>query len=191
MLRLKDVECLKTYDVDGYIAYYIPEHHLANKSGKVYEHMIAAEEMLGRKLNNGEVVHHKDKNRHNNSFDNLMVFKTISDHSAYHKGREAILDGDVYIALGKYKHNGNSLKNKCPNCDNYKDIHAALCIDCYNVERAKNIPSKEILEELLKNNSMCAIGRKFKVSDSAVRKWCRKYGLPFKRKDIKEYFEIN
>lgn len=86
MLDLKEFEGLNTYDVNGYIMYYLPKHHLANKSGKVYQHMIAAEQMLGRKLKPEEVVHHNDRNRKNNSFDNLIVFKTIADHTAYHQG---------------------------------------------------------------------------------------------------------
>ena len=72
MLDLREFEGLNTYDVNGYIAYYLPKHHLANKSGKVYQHMIAAEQKLGRKLKPEEVVHHKDRNRYNNSFDNLF-----------------------------------------------------------------------------------------------------------------------
>jgi len=30
----------------------------------------------------------------------------------------------------------------------------------------------------------------FKVSDNAVRKWCKKYNLPSKRKDIQKYSDI-
>jgi len=97
MLDLKELDNLNTHNVNGYIAYYLPEHHLADGSGRVYQHMIVAEQMLGRKLNQEEVVHHKDRNRSNNSVDNLMVFKTVSDHTAYHMGCDIVLDGDVYI----------------------------------------------------------------------------------------------
>jgi len=31
--------------------------------------------------------------------------------------------------------------------------------------------------ETIDTMSWCAIGRKYKVSDNAVRKWARKYGL--------------
>lgn len=34
---------------------------------------------------------------------------------------------------------------------------------------------------------MCAIGRIYHVSDNAVRKWCKKYSLPFNKKDIEEF----
>jgi hypothetical protein len=31
----------------------------------------------------------------------------------------------------------------------------------------------------------------FGVSDNAVRKWCKAYGLPYKKKDIKNIVETN
>ena len=91
-----DLSNYKSFNDNGYVAYYIPEHHLASSVGIVYEHMIVAEEMLGRKLKKGEVVHHKDFNRSNNSVDNLMVFKTASDHAAFHRGRDIFLYEDAY-----------------------------------------------------------------------------------------------
>jgi len=72
----------------------------------------------------------------------------------------------------------------CPKCGNKKGCRAGVCIECLNKERAKRIPSKEEIYKLLLDNSMCAIGRMYGVSDNAVRKWCKKYGLPFNKKDI-------
>lgn len=54
---------------------------------KVYgrhEHRIVAEQMLGRPLKPGEVVHHIDENKRNNSPENLMVFASQKEHAAYH-----------------------------------------------------------------------------------------------------------
>ena len=48
------------------------------------EHRVVAERMLGRKLKPGEVVHHIDGNRQNNTPENLMVFKNTSEHLKYH-----------------------------------------------------------------------------------------------------------
>ena len=193
MLDLKEFEGLNTYDVNGYIAYYLPKHHLANKSGKVYQHMIAAEQMLGRKLKPEEVVHHEDRNKHNNSFGNLMVFKTGADHAAYHQGCKVKRDGDVYVAIRRSRKSITGKKNPvntCPLCGNEKHVNAIMCIDCRNKENAKNIPSKDELYNLLPNNSICAIGRMYNVSDNAVRKWCKKYELPINKKDIEKEFGI-
>lgn len=175
-----DLSGLKGFDKDGYIGYYIPNHHLANKAGIVYEHMIVAEEILGRELRDGETVHHKDRNRSNNSFDNLMVFKTMSDHSAFHQGMDIELDGDVYIAIRKPK------KDLCPVCGEIKYSIAGVCRNCHNKEKAKNIPVKEELCNLIFQYNMTQIGRMFNVSDNAVRKWCKKYNLPYKTSDIRQ-----
>jgi len=48
-----------------------------------HEHRVVAEKMLGRKLKKGEIVHHKDGNKHNNSPSNLEVM-TQSQHAKLH-----------------------------------------------------------------------------------------------------------
>lgn len=48
------------------------------------KHRVVAEQMLGRPLNEGEVVHHKDHNRSNNDPSNLEVM-TSSEHSSLHR----------------------------------------------------------------------------------------------------------
>jgi hypothetical protein len=48
-------------------------------------HRWAAEKKLGRKLREGEVVHHKDRNKKNNSPENLWVFKDQEKHDRVHK----------------------------------------------------------------------------------------------------------
>lgn len=49
------------------------------------EHRFVAEQMLGRVLLPGEVVHHKDRNKHNNDPSNLMVFTSQSEHATHHR----------------------------------------------------------------------------------------------------------
>jgi len=48
----------------------------------------------------------------------------------------------------------------------------------------KKIPL--ILESLRRTKSFSGTAREFGVSDNAVRKWCKKYNLPYKYNDIKQ-----
>lgn len=66
---------------------------------------------------------------------------------------------------------------KCSDCGDIitKRSKTGLCLKCSHKlqYKVKNRPSKEELEELLKINSYCAIGRMFGVSDNAIRKWLK------------------
>lgn len=65
--------------------------HLGKGEGKTYTktygrhtHRIVAEQMLGRPLKPGEVVHHIDGNKRNNNPENLMVFASQALHAKWH-----------------------------------------------------------------------------------------------------------
>lgn len=69
----------------------IRESRLGPGNGRTYEktfgvhtHRVLAEKRLGRKLLPGEIIHHIDGNRRNNSLDNLMVFNSQGDHVVWH-----------------------------------------------------------------------------------------------------------
>ena len=201
----------KTF-LNGYIAIYYPEHKRAFDNGCVYEHVLVAEKILGRPLNDDECVHHIDRDRTNNNESNLMIFATNHDHITYHAGGEAVLQDDgVYktkpLAI-KFIYNNrtkedidnqvvdpgsitiiNKMKyNLCPVCKlNLKSFDAAMCKSCRYQYQRKHIPPKEELEKLIYNTPFTKIGEVYGVTDNAVRKWCKKYGLPFRRKDLAKY----
>lgn len=195
-------------DLNGYISIYLPEHPRAFENGCVYEHIVVAEKILGRELKNGECVHHIDGNRKNNCEDNLMIFKTISDHAIFHMGGKPILQDDgtytcekrfVYMkSKNKIVKNQKTINDKerkskiqydlCSKCnENLKTVGAEMCAFCRKKERTKNIPPKEKLEEYLLTESYLGIGKIFGVSDNAIRKWCDKYNLPTRRNQLVEW----
>jgi len=78
-------ECLmlsKTHkDGNGYLRF--------NDSDELV-HRWVAEKKLGRKLNPGEVVHHRDRNKLNNSPSNLWIFRNQDEHDEVHEIDRAI-----------------------------------------------------------------------------------------------------
>lgn len=165
----------------------MPNHHLADKSGIVYEHKLVAEEyLLNRQLKKEEVVHHIDENKYNNNPNNLMIFASKADHAGFHKGLKATKIDDVYVCLEKghiSKNNTNRL-NKCPICGKEKSISSKMCLECYNNERDKNIPSREELKKNLLYRNFLYISKIYNVTDNAIRKWCKKYNLPHKTSEL-------
>lgn len=67
----------------GYIEVLIPNHHRARGNGYVFEHIIIAEEKIGRKLREDEVVHHINEIKTDNRKENLQVISK-SRHSTHH-----------------------------------------------------------------------------------------------------------
>jgi hypothetical protein len=49
-----------------------------------HTHRVVAEEILGRPLRKGEVVHHLDGNKRNNAPENLVVFSSQAEHAKWH-----------------------------------------------------------------------------------------------------------
>ena len=172
-------------DANGYICVWMPNHPRANPWGLVYEHILKAEEMLGRSLKDDEVVHHKDENRANNSYNNLLVFHNKANHTRFHQLHcpneelEQLEDGS-YIC--------NNSKIICPICGKLKDRKAKLCLECSQVmQRTVCRPSRSELKQLIRTKSFIDIGKQYGVSDNAIRKWCDYEGLPRNKSDIKKY----
>lgn len=57
-------------------------------------------------------------------------------------------------------------------------------INSVRQRKVKNRPTKEELSGMVNNQSFAEIGREFGVSDNTIRKWCKYYGLPFRKKDL-------
>jgi hypothetical protein len=60
-----------------------PPHPKRNAKGLYPLHRVLMENKIGRLLDSGEVVHHRDENKSNDSIDNLELL-TNSDHSRHH-----------------------------------------------------------------------------------------------------------
>ena len=71
-------------------------------------------------------------------------------------------------------------KRNCPKCGRVIWKTSSHCRHCRPRVQSKRRPEKEQLERMVREVPMTRIGQKFGVSDNAVRKWCRGYGIETK-----------
>ena len=88
----------------GYEVTYCPDHPRAWSTGYIYTHILIAEIKINRLLRDGEVVHHKNGIRTDNSIENI----DITNQSRHFK--EHLKDITTKM-----------VKLKCPNCGNVFD----------------------------------------------------------------------
>jgi hypothetical protein len=96
----------------------------------------------------------------------------------------------------------NRKKNCCSNCGAYQPFQRSskskLCIKCSNQKRKERRnqrkvewPSKEQLYLLIIQYPFTHIAKIYGVSETAVRKWCKTYELPYRKRDIKGLLQNN
>lgn len=60
--------------------------------------------------------------------------------------------------------------------------------ECYKEDMKGNRPVfLQLIQDFKELKSFVQVGLKYNVSDNAVRKWCKLYGIPFKSKELKEF----
>ena len=76
----------------------------------------------------------------------------------------------------------------CKKCGKEIWQGSIYCVDCAKIEaRLVDRPSRDELKELIRTMPFTKIGKKFGVSDNAIRKWCISMDLPSKSLEIKKY----
>jgi hypothetical protein len=158
----------KKTDVTLGYEYFIDRcHPLASPStGKVYYHRHIASIARDSWLLSSEIVHHIDGNKLNNKPNNLVVV-TKSNHAHIHKG---------YVQVYTCDRNGCDNKFNTPRKNNRTNTYCSSECAAFG-SRVTTRPTKEELIELISKHSLCAIGRKYGVSDNAVRKWRTAYNI--------------
>lgn len=161
-------------------------------------------------------LHHIDGDRDNNTLQNLILLcpichsLTTNFRGGNMKKKQHIqcqqcgkeirknkygLCKDCYVQKNydqkkqKYVYRDSVTKTyKCTECGvQTKKTQSGLCRTCLNKKMTTpNKPSKEVLQQQVKQHSMLSLGRKYGVSDNAIRKWCKQYGIDYKHGIRKE-----
>lgn len=103
-----------------------------------------------------------------------------TEHTKYYKSitiAQQLLDNPNLIPIPpEYRY------TKCKRSKKKKNI-----IKIYDLQvRLTSVPKRDVLiRDLKEMKNFKKIGKKYGVSDNAVRKWCKKYKLPYRASDIK------
>lgn len=153
----------------------------------LYVHNLVYRTFVGV-IPSGKELNHKDHNKLNNSKSNLEVLTHQEN---------LIKQVEFY---------GNKVRPRCKRCGKKFYIEdSVFCTKCLPLksngkrertdkEKASHTrkrkvvrPDKEKLFELISNNTFKKVGDLYNVSENTIRKWCKYYGLPFRRRDIEQH----
>lgn len=129
---------------------------------------------------------HIDGDTNNNTIENLRWICPNCDRQL-----------PTYAGRNKPKRVVKLPKKLCPVCGKEISRRANLCKDCYEKYRkekdqyvkggTQKRPDREKLKDLIRYVPFLQIAKIYGVSDNTIRKWCKKYNLPYRSNEIKKY----
>jgi hypothetical protein len=137
-----------------------------------------------RRASNGKIpvhLHHINGNPFDWTIENLQIL--CPNHHALTDNFGSLNTGKGYIFANRPATTRARLEhetsNACLYCASACSYKSKFCSrECLYMSQQKCIrPTKEQLKDEIANSNWMAIGRKYGVSDNAVRKWAKKYGI--------------
>ena len=73
----------------------------------------------------------------------------------------------------------------CCDCGTKITKGALRCKSCQaKLQSSLHKPLRDMLKQMIRNQSFVAIGKQYGVSDNTIKKWCKAYDLPWMRSEI-------
>jgi len=126
-------------------------------------------------------LHHIDGNRTNNELENLqLVCPNCHAFTDNYRGKNIFVPEKIKKNT-YHKRNKEKINKTCKDCTKQISPKATRCKSCTATlkqsTRSKRPSQEQLLEDRRILKSFSAIGRKYSVSDNAVRKWFKTYNL--------------
>jgi hypothetical protein len=113
-------------------------------------------------------LHHIDCNPHNNNLTNLSLL-CPNCHKYIHDNinkEQKTIQKPIKIQQRKTNH--------CPICKKQIHTRSKMCTQCYHLSTRKTErPSKDQLQKEIEQLGYCGTGRKYGVSDNAIKQWLK------------------
>ena len=141
-------------------------------------HAGKAHKSLKKRLNSKKAISSVSGNQNNSRFVSTLVFDSAESRNRWHKipleRRSLINNGDGSYSC-KLEH---TICSYCGKSLASQDCNTYCSRRCYRLASRKVIrPSKEELEELVWSKPTRQIAQEFGISDKAIEKWCKAYGI--------------
>ena len=135
---------------------------------RLLEHRLVAERAYG--IPDGHHVHHIDEDRSHNRAVNLVV---LSPGQHWDQHRRHVQANRLTVPCA---HCGKSVERTPSELARRQAVYCSpMCTQA--AQRKAERPGRDELAQLLTGSNFSALGRRFGVSDNAVRKWAKAYGL--------------
>lgn len=124
----------------------------------------------------------------NKNYSNALDY-TIEKVLGHLQSENFILDLEKHQKQAEETKEKESIQQgECPICGAPVWKTGNLCVQCYHIQNRKSErPNRDTLKQLIRTTPFTVIGKKFGVTDNAIRKWCDAENLPRRSREIKQY----
>ena len=145
-------------------------------------------------------LHHINGNHYDNRLENIILLCS-NCHAQIHGYNQYVVEKKNKIVNERKskivnKRKTNSIKKietcLCPVCKKEfvkkKKTQKYCSQEClHQAQRTNNITKEEIIKYFKEKGSFVSVAKMYNITDTALKKWCKKYGLPIHKKEMTQY----